>query len=662
MILRRTTGARVLWTKGARGARGLCAAGLLASLVGLVQCESLEEKLVVVPANGSGAAPGSTPSPLDAALGEGCAGAGQSACAGAGQPQRLICQGGVWQSAAPCAANQNCDRLTNSCASIVPECVGQVVGHRFCGETGSVKVCGLDLVRLETESCDGSCANGQCLLPGCGNGRVEPGEQCDDGNSSNTDLCTGLCRSPACGDGFQQAGEECDDANKVPNDLCSNTCKKPKCGDGTLQSGEECDDGNAIDNDATCTNSCKKPRCGDKLTQANEACDDGNTVDADACSNSCTVSGCGDGATQANEECDDGNKVSTDLCTAACKKPTCGDSFTQANEACDDGNTDELDGCSSACKTPGCGDNVKQAGEECDDGNTIDTDGCTALCKNPACGDRLVSLGETCDDGNSESNDGCSSQCQREECGDTITQSWEACDDGNEVETDGCTNDCKGSTCGDGAVQSASGEQCDDANENDFDDCTNDCKSLPKLSALNAQCNQSNQATRTVCIEAISKWCAVYGYSVGFAIGPAAGGLTVGCMNDVEKFSGNLDYNRDFGAECQLQQQSPGCLLKTHNACWSHDNSKQLGFFFSPSRAEVILACAPGNPQTFPASQLAGCSLSAGNFVSIECVSAVQQFCQSKGANGGMVQGLSADGAQVTVTCATVAKVGTAKF
>lgn len=47
----------------------------------------------------------------------------------------------------------------------------------------------------------------------CGNGRVEDGEECDDGNMSNRDLCLIGCTKASCGDGYVQPGEECDPAN-----------------------------------------------------------------------------------------------------------------------------------------------------------------------------------------------------------------------------------------------------------------------------------------------------------------------------------------------------------------------------------------------------------------------------------------------------------------
>jgi cysteine-rich repeat protein len=61
---------------------------------------------------------------------------------------------------------------------------------------------------------------------GCGDGIVNLGEECDDGNAVNTDACLDTCKSATCGDGFVQEGvEECDDGNVVDADGCSATCK-----------------------------------------------------------------------------------------------------------------------------------------------------------------------------------------------------------------------------------------------------------------------------------------------------------------------------------------------------------------------------------------------------------------------------------------------------
>ncbi|HLV66011.1 MAG TPA: DUF4215 domain-containing protein, partial [Polyangiaceae bacterium] len=117
--------------------------------------------------------------------------------------------------------------------------------------------------------------------------------------------------SELCGNGELDEGEECDDGNRNNQDNCTNLCTKAACGDGIVAlkatPAEECDDGNAVDNDA-CTSECKAARCGDGIKQPGEACDDGNTDDDDACTSACALPTCGDGEVQPGEECDDGNK------------------------------------------------------------------------------------------------------------------------------------------------------------------------------------------------------------------------------------------------------------------------------------------------------------------------------------------------------------------
>jgi len=61
-----------------------------------------------------------------------------------------------------------------------------------------------------------------------------------------------------CGDGTVQSGEECDDGNTTAGDGCDATCdvEPGVCGDGTLNSGEQCDDGNTAAGDG-CDASCQ---------------------------------------------------------------------------------------------------------------------------------------------------------------------------------------------------------------------------------------------------------------------------------------------------------------------------------------------------------------------------------------------------------------------
>src|SRR5262249_28144837 len=78
----------------------------------------------------------------------------------------------------------------------------------------------------------------------CGNGVVDPGEECDGQPDCTTD-----CRHklPGCGDGKVDPGEQCDDGNTQSGDGCSSTCQNEvseACGNGTIDPGETCDDGN----------------------------------------------------------------------------------------------------------------------------------------------------------------------------------------------------------------------------------------------------------------------------------------------------------------------------------------------------------------------------------------------------------------------------------
>ncbi|MEK6809328.1 MAG: DUF4215 domain-containing protein [Nanoarchaeota archaeon] len=251
----------------------------------------------------------------------------------------------------------------------------------------------------------------------CGNGIKETGEECDDGNAVNTDLCTSACKWAKCGDGFPQKPnryrmvEECDDGNAITTDFCK-SCRISKCGDGVTQNPnaywelEKCDDGNTNNTDS-CTTLCQYvvPKCGDGVVQKPndagviEQCDDGNTANTDACSNSCLWAVCGDGIAQAPnaqgyiEQCDDGNAIYNDACNNVCIKTKCGDGTLQQpngygqKELCDDGNTVNTDSCTNTCLWAVCGDgiiqplNIQGWKEQCDDSNIVNGDGCSSTCQ-----------------------------------------------------------------------------------------------------------------------------------------------------------------------------------------------------------------------------------------------------------------------------------------
>jgi cysteine-rich repeat protein len=64
----------------------------------------------------------------------------------------------------------------------------------------------------------------------CGNGALDPYEQCDDGNRDNGDGCDSNCTVTACGNGIVTPGEGCDDGNLDDGDCCLSTCQPAAAG------------------------------------------------------------------------------------------------------------------------------------------------------------------------------------------------------------------------------------------------------------------------------------------------------------------------------------------------------------------------------------------------------------------------------------------------
>jgi cysteine-rich repeat protein len=156
---------------------------------------------------------------------------------------------------------------------------------------------------------------------------------------------------------------------------------RPACGNGRMDTGELCDDGNAINGDG-CDNNCTRSGCGNGVMTGSEGCDDGNRGDGDGCDNNCTATACGNGIMTGSEACDDGNQTNGDGCERTCTLTprSCGDNVVDPGEACDDGNRNDGDGCDSNCTVTACGNGIMTGGEVCDDGNTTNWDGCDATC------------------------------------------------------------------------------------------------------------------------------------------------------------------------------------------------------------------------------------------------------------------------------------------
>lgn len=210
---------------------------------------------------------------------------------------------------------------------------------------------------------------------GCGNGAVESGEQCDDGNASDGDCCTAACQLPPL-------GTACDDGV-----FCNgpDACSAGVC----VHAGDPCP---GADGDDDCTESC------DETTNACTAfdpeaapCDDGlfcdgaDTCHAGACSqhagDPCPG---GDGDGNCAEACNE----TTDACTGADPNGAmCDDGlFCNGSDACDGGLCVSHGGdpcaagptCADACNEA-ADDCVVPDGTACDDGSACTTgDACTS--------------------------------------------------------------------------------------------------------------------------------------------------------------------------------------------------------------------------------------------------------------------------------------------
>jgi len=84
-------------------------------------------------------------------------------------------------------------------------------GHRVMNRYSFVIVMAVALA-LQLPGCGGSTNSDPFAL--CGDGRIDPGEECDDGNLLDNDHCLSTCVRARCGDGFIDiAAEQCDGRN-----------------------------------------------------------------------------------------------------------------------------------------------------------------------------------------------------------------------------------------------------------------------------------------------------------------------------------------------------------------------------------------------------------------------------------------------------------------
>jgi len=195
----------------------------------------------------------------------------------------------------------------------------------------------------------------------CGDGIRGADYACDDGNTQSGDGCSEFCAIEL---GFTCAGAV------GALSVCSMTAAARVCGNGRVEPPEQCDDfvneGGVAWNGDGCSTTCtievgfecsngdlSRPSecweiCGDGLNYGFWECDDSNTKAWDGCDESCWV--------EYGHVCTGGSPTFYDTCTELC-----GDGRNIGILECDDGNLLNNDGCSSTCQI--------ERGYTCEDGD-----------------------------------------------------------------------------------------------------------------------------------------------------------------------------------------------------------------------------------------------------------------------------------------------------
>ncbi|MBI5486227.1 MAG: FG-GAP repeat protein [Deltaproteobacteria bacterium] len=91
--------------------------------------------------------------------------------------------------------------------------------------------------------------------PACGDGVLDPWEECDDGNGATDDGCAADCRFSCHGP------DDCDDGNACTVDECADVAAGRSCAHGPVAAESPCDDGNPCTTEDACNGvgTCRGP-------------------------------------------------------------------------------------------------------------------------------------------------------------------------------------------------------------------------------------------------------------------------------------------------------------------------------------------------------------------------------------------------------------------
>ncbi len=311
-----------------------------------------------------------------------------------------------------------------------------------------------------------------------------------------------------CGNGALDAGEVCDDGNLIGCDGCSATCQEIEgvCGDGTPECTEQCDDGNAIDGDgcdADCTPTgltevrfLSERVVGSCLVQWGLQL--GNARINPRTSHPYERQSCMDG----DPECDTDGRINRSCsfrartCVRAPDETASGCStaaldFVKLRRPRVDVGSDLIDLANAdriAEALMSLGGDVRSGDRVLQSGPAIETpESCTPQfdlevpIRIGKSGKRTVNLAARGVDGSLMKKNLIRLTCTENDavCGDGTLSPGEACEDGNTTGCDGCSANCRVEGCGDGIAECT--EQCDDGDANATSEsrCAESCQVLP---------------------------------------------------------------------------------------------------------------------------------------------------------------------------------------
>jgi|GEM_PF-1999191 len=159
---------------------------------------------------------------------------------------------------------EQCDDGTTNNSDSTPDACRTDCKNPSCGDGVTDPLAGEKCDDHNVVSNDGCSAT--CQIESCGDGIKQTSEECDNGTTNNSDstpdACRTNCKNPKCGDAVLDPGhgEQCEDGNTDDSDGCT-SCRI--CGNGIVSAPEQCD-GNSdpCGGGEGCSSSCKcEPAC-----------------------------------------------------------------------------------------------------------------------------------------------------------------------------------------------------------------------------------------------------------------------------------------------------------------------------------------------------------------------------------------------------------------